>query len=246
MELFGPADEEYIKKLANIGLPIVLSISPESCVDSVRKSQGRKYGNEELLKTVRLCKKYNIPIGVFSMIALADDTRKTVKETWKIWEEICAINRETKGDSPVHYAFGPMILLDPGSLAFDFPEKYGYRLLFKDLEGYVQGMSQPSWHQWISYETRFLNRDSITQLILDSIEHSINLREKFGLFSKYEADMDRMSLVTINKAVVDVLDRTMNIQDEDEKLKALGSLRESLDDLLNINASYQEHSANDY
>jgi len=232
MELFGPADDEYIKQLANTGVPIVLSISPESCVDSVRKAHGRKYDNKELLRTVRLCKKYNIPIGIFSMIALAEDTRETIKETWKIWEQICLINQEVKDKSPAHYAFGPMILLDPGSCAFDFPNKYGYRLIFKNLEGYIQGMSLPSWHQWISYETKFLSRDSITQLIIDSIEYSINLREKYGLYSECEADIDRLRFITINKIVVDVVNEAMNIQDEDERLKALGSFRESLNELL--------------
>ncbi len=241
MELFAPADEDYIRQMANTGVPIVLSISPESCCDETRKAQGRKYGNEELFKTLRLCKKYNIPIGVFSMLALGEDTPKTVKDTWKIWEKICIINREISGKSPVHHAFGPMILLDPGSPAFDYPENHGYRIKFNNLEEYIKGMSLPSWHQWISYETRFLNRDAITQLIIDSIECSINLRERFGIFDKYEADMDRVRLVTINKTLVDIVNGETDLQGEDEKFKALVSLRESLIELSNIEKSYQEY-----
>jgi B12-binding domain/radical SAM domain protein len=241
MELFGPADEEYIKQMANTGCPIALSISPESCCDGVRKAQGRKYDNEELFKTLKLCKKYNIPIGVFSMIALGDDTPKTVKDTWKIWEQISVINRESSGKSPVHHAFGPMILLDPGSPAFDHPENHGYHLKFKNLEEYIEGMSLMSWPQWISYETRFLNRDAITQLIIDSIECSINLRERFGIFGKYEADMNRLRLVTINQTLVDIINDQMDIHGEDNKLKALTSLKDSLIQLSQIDKSYQEH-----
>lgn len=164
-----------------------------------------------------------------------------MKDTWKIWEQICIINRESSGKSPVHHAFGPMILLDPGSLAFDYPEKHGYRIKFNNIEEYIKGMSLPSWHQWISYETRFLNRDAITQLIIDSIECSINLRERFGIFDKYEADMDRVRLVTINKTLVDIVNGETDLQGEDEKLKALVSLRESLIELSNIEKSYQEY-----
>lgn len=240
MELFGPADEEYIKQMASIGLPIALSISPESCCDEVRKAQGRKYGNEELYKTLKLCRKYNIPIGVFSMIALGDDTPKTIKETWKIWEQICIINCESSGRSPIHFAFGPMILLDPGSPAFDYPESHGYRLKFKDLEGYIKGMSLISWHQWISYETKYFNRDAITKLIIDSIERSISLREQYGIFDKYEADMNRVRLVTINQMMVDIVNGEIEFPDEDNKLKALVSLKESLTELSQIDKSYQE------
>jgi B12-binding domain/radical SAM domain protein len=232
MELFGPADEEYIRQMANTGIPIVLSISPESCCDSVRKTHGRKYDNEELFNTLKLCKKYGIPIGVFSMIALGDDTPKTIKDTWKIWEQICVINQEYKGETPIHHAFGPMILLDPGSLAFDYPANYGYRLRFNNLEEYVNGMSLLSWHQWISYETKYLNKDSIAKLIIDSIEYSINLREKFGLFSEHDASSRRLRSVTINKMTIDVVNQVMGIEDEDERLETLSSFKKELDEAL--------------
>jgi len=232
MELFGPADEEYIRQMANTGVPIVLSISPESCCDEIRKAQGRKYGNEELFRTLRLCKKYNIPIGVFSMIALGDDTPKTVKDNWKIWEQICVINREGSGKSPVHHAFGPMILLDPGSPAFDYPENHGYRLRFNNLEEYINGMSLMSWHQWISYETKYLNRETIAKLIMDSIEYSIDLRERFGLFSGHDASARKLRNVTINKMVMDVVNQVMEIEDEAERFEAVSSFKKELDEAL--------------
>jgi len=232
MELFGPADEDYLKQIANVGLPIVLSISPESCCDVIRKEQGRKYGNEELFKTLKLCKKYNIPIGVFSMIALGDDTPKTIKDTWKIWEQICIINRESSGKSPVHHAFGPMILLDPGSPAFDYPEKHGYRLRFNNLEEYINGMSLMSWHQWISYETKYLNRETIIKLIMDSIEYSIDLRERFGLFSEHDASARKLRFVTINKMVVDVVNQVMDLDNEEERLETITTFKKELDDAL--------------
>ncbi|MFP4642399.1 MAG: radical SAM protein, partial [Dehalococcoidia bacterium] len=175
MELFGPADEEYVRELSKVGVPIVLTISPESGVDSVRRSHGRNYTNEELFRTVEICKKYDIPLGSFSMAALANDTSDTIKQTWEWWEQLCSMN--SNGKTQVDYAFGPMLLLDPGSLAFDLPKSHGYRLIFENLEDYIEGMSHSSWHQWISYETRFLDRESITKLTIDSIEHSINLRE---------------------------------------------------------------------
>ena len=232
MELFGPADEEYIKQIANTEMPIVLSISPESCSDGVRKAQGRKYDNETLFKTLKLCKKYNVPIGVFSMIALGDDTPKTVKETWKVWEQISIINRESSGKSPVHHAFGPMILLDPGSPAFDYPDNHGYRLRFKNLEEYIEGMSLMSWHQWISYETKYLNRETIAKLVMDSIEYSIGLRERFGVFSEHDASARKLRFVTINKMVIDVVNQVMDIEDEEEQFEAISTFKKELDEAL--------------
>ncbi len=227
MELFAPADEEYIAELSKVQVPIVLTISPESGVDSVRGAHGRKYTNEELFRTIELCKKYGIALGTFSMAALANDTAATIKETWKGWETICSLNRD--GEAPVDYAFGPMILLDPGSLAFDRPSSYGYRLRFKNLEEYIEGLSLPSWHQWISYETKSLDRDAIALLTIDSIEYSINLRERYGLYNKVQADTARFCFVQAGKETINVVNNAMSIPDEDERFKRLKSFGESLD-----------------
>ena len=116
------------------------------------------------------------------------------------------------------HSFGPMILLDPGSPAFNFPDKHGYRIIFKNLKDYIDGLSLPSWHQWMSYETRFLNRDSIVRLIIDSIECSINLREKYGLYSKSDADRKRSYYVDANKKIIDMVNRVMSLHSEDECL----------------------------
>jgi B12-binding domain/radical SAM domain protein len=228
MELFSPADEGYIQELSKINAPIALIISPESCVERVRKAHGRNYTNQELFRTIKACEKFDIPIGIFSMIALANDTRKTIREAWQIWEQICLTSQKSKGRTLVHFAFGPMILLDPGSHGFDFPTGHGYRLIFKTLEDYINGMSLPSWHQWISYETKSLDRDSIAKLIIDSVENTIDLEEKYGLCSSFEADAARLWTVTANRLAIDVVNDAMSLH-EGERLEMLKSFIESLD-----------------
>jgi B12-binding domain/radical SAM domain protein len=235
MELFSPADEEFIRELSKIDVPIVLTISPESGVDHVRGAHGRKYTNEGLLRTIELCKKYGIKLGSFSMLALANDTPETIKKTWESWEQICMLN--LKNNAPVDYAFGPMLLLDPGSLAFDRPTSYGYHLVFKDLEDYVNGMSLPSWHQWISYETKSLDRDLIAKLTIDSLEYSINLRERCGFYSKSDADTARFWFVDAGKETIDVVNKAMNFSSERKRLKKLKSFRESLESRLSTQIS---------
>jgi B12-binding domain/radical SAM domain protein len=227
MELFGPADEEYIRELSKIGVPVTLSISPESCVDAVRGAHGRNYVNEDLFSTIAICKKYGVKLGIFSMIALAEDTAETIRQTWDGWVEICSMNRKDR--APVDYAFGPMILLDPGSLAFDAPESHGYSLRFKTLEEYRAGMSLPAWNQWISYETKNLDREQITKLIIDSLEYSINLREKCGYYTKAQADTARFCFVEASRSTIEVVDHVMSLPDEAERQRVLQSFREALD-----------------
>lgn len=228
MELFNPAREEYIRALSTIDVPVALSISPESGVESVRMAHGRNYTNEELFATLRTSKKHGIPLGVFFMTALAQDTDDTIRETWSVWEKICRIDKAAEGRAPVHHAFGPMVLLDPGSLAFDLPANYGYRVISKTLEDYIKGMSFPSWHMWISYETKFLSKELIANNILDSIEYSIHLRERYGVYDRSKAAIDRLHYVSANRLVIKAVNKSMNLQDENERLDELKSLRKFL------------------
>jgi B12-binding domain/radical SAM domain protein len=242
MELFGPADEEFIRELSRISVPVALTISPESGVDHVRQSHGRSYTNEELYRTMDLCKKYGIKLGSFTMAALAEDTTQTIRETWDTWEQICLLNVNER--APVDYAFGPMLLLDPGSLAFDQPEKYGYRLVFKTLEDYIAGMNLPSWHQWISYETRNLTRDDIIQLTIDSLEYSINLRERVGFYNHDDASIARFCFVESAKETVKVVNEAMELpqKERDTLLKRYNQFVEmKLGSLLFMN--YQREQA---
>lgn len=195
MELWDPADDEYIREISKIGIPIVLTISPESCVESVRRAHGRNYSNAELFRTIKLCKKYGISLATFTMIALAKDTPDTIRKNWEVWEEICNLNQKLNNKTSALYSFGPMILLDPGSHAFDYPSSYGYKLIFNNLEDYVKGMSHPSWHQWVSYETELLKKDMIIKLTNKSIFNSISLMERYGVCSSADADKMRQQLL---------------------------------------------------
>jgi hypothetical protein len=172
------------------------------------------------------------------MIGLAEETAETTRETWNMWEELCFMDQKTRYKGPFrgleHYfamggpVFGQMILLDPGSLAFDFPAKYGYHLVFRSLEEYIMGMSLPSWHQWISYETKHLDRDALAELILESLENPIYEREKFGIYGKTEATARRFR-VAAERIVIEEIDRMLSL-DETEQEPRLRSLRSAFDE----------------
>ena len=231
MELFEPADKSYLEKLASIGTPLTLTISPESGVDEVRMLHGRMYSNKELFKTMEACLKHkdSMRLIVFFMFGLANETEETAKETVRLWEKICILDG---GHNAVMFAFGPMILLDPCSLAFDRPEEHGYKLVFKSLEDYVNGLSMPSWHQWISYETRYLNRAKIADLILRLIEHSINLREKYGIYNKLQAFKERAYFVWANRMIIREVEKATKGSSDFERLLRLKCLKEKIDDYL--------------
>ncbi|MEM2910090.1 MAG: radical SAM protein [Nitrososphaerota archaeon] len=234
MDLFYPADEEYVKELSRIGVTMALNISPESGSYEVRKKHGRNYTNEALLATVKKCHRYHMPITVYFLLPLAPDTKESVKETWRLWGALCELDREAldKGllkdveervpvGGPI---MGHMVFLDPGSLGYDYPEKYGYRVLFKNIKDCIQSLSMPHWVQRINYETDSLDRDAITGFIYESMEVVISQREKYRLFDPHEIYIQRL-LLNVDKTIAGEVKHIMGLKDEILKKLKLRELK---------------------
>jgi hypothetical protein len=126
---------------------------------------------------------------------------------------------------------GP-IILEPGSLAFDYPEKYGYKLLYDNLYEYTNALSKPSWHQWLNHETDVLTREELISLIFESVVYSINERKKYGAYDNIQAAF-KQAQTRADMMAVDIVDLIMSLQDDAERRLRLKSLRETIDSLLN-------------
>ena len=218
-ELFEPADRSFLNYLSE-NRPaenILLTISPESGVEDVRRIHGREYSNEELLRTCRYCRELDIPLGVFFMNGLGAETFDTMKQGWNLWRKISSIEKEVKGNHHIFVEFGPMIFLDPGSPAFDYPEKHRYRLRFKRFNDYYQAMvKSPYWAQWISYETFDVNTSGQAKMILDSLEKILDLKKESGMITEEECKQRKLD-VNLERILASEFDKVMKIEDLAER-----------------------------
>jgi hypothetical protein len=172
------------------------------------------------------------------MLALGEEDYRTLQKTWKLWEEIIALDRALRVGNEREYSyplnfkpdFGPMIILDPGSLAFDYPERYGYKLIYKSFNDYIQGMSNPSWHQWISYRTKYLDTSDIAKLTLKSIEKILCLLEKYNFYENPLNAAQRKFLrfkTTIDNFLIkeiDNINKCKTLEERNNRLEALNKL----------------------
>ena len=238
MDLLAPADEEYIKEIANIGKPIVLYLCPEAGSCAVRQAQGRHYSNEEILDTVNLCNKYHIPVTTFFSVGLAGETEQTMRETYDLWDKICLQERnrghfgKTKRfDSVGGPIIGP-IILEPGSMAYDNPEKYGYKLSFKNLEEYIEALSKPSWHQWLNHETATWDKNALMRYIFESIEYSISQRRKYDYYDNFQTSIEYQKL-KMNMIAVGVVNGIIELEDEEDVKARLVAFKDAIDSINN-------------
>jgi hypothetical protein len=239
LDLLAPADEEFIGEVAKIGRRVILHLCPDTGCDAVRRRLGRNYTNAELVHTIELCLKYRIPVTNFFSVGLAGEGEEEIRQTWELWARLDAINHEAAarghfGDIDKSVPIGGQILgpivLDPGSRAYDAPKKYGYKLLYRNLEEYIAGLSQPTWDRWLNYETDRFDRRSIVELILQSVEFTIDQREQYGFYKRPEAHYERCR-VEADRVVIQEMEKTLKIENPRERELRIIAIRRNLDGL---------------
>ncbi|MDO8687793.1 MAG: TIGR04190 family B12-binding domain/radical SAM domain protein, partial [Dehalococcoidales bacterium] len=182
-ELFAPASGDILRKMGRVAPDFCLEMSPESHDPEIRKIVGRNYSNEAFEQT--LADALDAGCGrldVFFMTGLPKQTVQSVMDT----VDYCGYQLEKfKGDKRLAHFIAPISpFLDPGSLAFEHPERYGYKVLFRKLEEYRQALILPSWKYSLNYETDWMTRDQIAESAYEAIRRLIRLKAKYGVISK--------------------------------------------------------------
>jgi len=232
LELFEEADETFFRTLRKFKPTerVGITISAESGSETVRRAQGRSYSNDSLLKVIRSSLDNGFPISTYFMLALAREDSASIDDTYKLWEKILQLNHHDTNAKAL-LDFGPMILLDPGSLAFDRSHANGYSLRCRSFQDYYERLGLPSWKQWISYETDSLSAENIVNLVLDSTSRFADLFESFQLMSRDQSQKLKQS-VSLERIVLKEIDSIMHISDGEEKANRLNELREIVRDPL--------------
>jgi len=187
LEIFSPAPADFLNKLSLACPDFCLEISPESHDPVVRKAAGKFYSNEALEQMIADAIKIGFGrLDIFFMIGLPKQTEKSVMETIDYCEHL--LDR-FKGDKRISLFIGPLApFLDPGSLAFEQPERYGYRILLRTLEEHRQALLSPSWRYTLNYETEWMTRHQIMDMTYEAILRLTRIKAKYGLISREMAE----------------------------------------------------------
>jgi len=108
----------------------------------------------------------------------------------------------------------------PGCLAFEYPERYGFKLKYKTLEEHRQALTLPSWKYSINYETEWLSNDEITEVTYEAIARLTRLKAKYSQIPQKMADeqIERIERAKDLEIRIDALMQSGN-QEEILKLK---------------------------
>jgi B12-binding domain/radical SAM domain protein len=195
-ELFNPAPHEFLRKMGDACPRFCLEISPESHDPAVRIPAGRNYSNEALEQTIADTLKAGCSrMDVYFMIGLTHQTAQSALDSI----DYCGhLLEKFKGDRRLALFTAPLSpFLDPGSLGFEHPERYGYKLICRTIEEHRQALLSPSWKYSLNYETEWMTRDEIAETAYEAILRLNNLKAQFGTISP---EMARAGVERINRS----------------------------------------------
>jgi B12-binding domain/radical SAM domain protein len=225
-EFFVPPSGTQLKRIAESILNFNIEISPESHDEEVRKAFGRPYNNQSLERmlgdAIDLGSKR---IDLFFMTGLPKQTYPSVLETVDYCRSLLERFRSYNKLFPFISPLAPF--LDPGSMVFETPEKYGYRLLYRTVEEHRQALLAPSWKYILNYETEWMNRDEIVYSTYEAGKRLNRLKAEFGLIDPKTADSVESRLEEAVRVMKEI-DRIVALSDPKERENALESISSGL------------------
>ena len=186
-EFFGPppeGDEFYQLCDANLKNWSV-EISAESHDDDVRAAFGKgHYKMEELEKTIvdalshPNCERFDL----YFMTGIPKQTAASVRETGEYVEHLYSL---VNYDPRLVVMTSPMApFLDVGSIAFDNPEHYGYKLRARTFEEHRQRMILPSWKHIMNYESTYMSVDEMVDATYDAALDINRIKGQHGIIDQ--------------------------------------------------------------
>ncbi len=229
LELFGPAPADYLRRLKRALPNFTLEVSLESHDPAVRRAFGKGYDTQAIEETLQYaleagCKR----LDVFFMIGLPRQTYESVIET----VEYCGrlMQRFDREERPRLYPFiSPLApFVDPGSAAFEEPQRHGYRLFYRSLAEHRQALVQPSWKYMLNYETAWMTRDEIVASSYEAGLRLNRLKARYGLITAGQAESTEVR-IRAAVALSDEIDRVLALPDKAERQARLAALKPAVD-----------------
>ncbi|MFQ6051706.1 MAG: TIGR04190 family B12-binding domain/radical SAM domain protein [Candidatus Hydrothermarchaeota archaeon] len=226
VEFFKPPSDSFLEKISRTFKEFYLQISPESHDYYIRRNQGRNYGNKDLEKAIKKAIELGCSrIDVFFMIGIPGQTMDSVYET----VEYCAHLIELDSYRSVRPFISPLApFLDPGSLAYENPAKFGYKLFLRSLEDHRRALLNPSWKHTLNYETKWLKKEDIVKSTYESAIRLNRIKMEKNVINQEEA-LEIEERILLSRNILYEIDNALKFDGEKRENK-LSELKSKLEE----------------
>ena len=230
-ELFVPAGDDFFSMVNHYIGEYSMEFSPDSHDEIVRLAMGKGYDNKSIEKTVTSSFKNGcVRFDLFYMNGLPSQTvesaMNSVRAAKGLWESV----KKDDGLFIYNAPFAPFV--DPGSRAFENPDKWGYRFFARTLEEHRRLLDNPSWKLVLSYETKWMTRDQIADTSYDAANELARIEFEAGRIPE-EMYRTRVERTEYARDVMKRIDDIMAIVDKEERESKLWGIKQEGEDLMN-------------
>jgi B12-binding domain/radical SAM domain protein len=230
VELFGPADRDFIQRVAEAMPNWTLEVSLESHSEEVRAAFGRSYKNGPIEDTMRYALEAGVQrLDVFFMIGLPKQDYQSVMDTVDYCETLMRDIDLGSRRRLIPFISPLAPFLDPGSPVFENPERYGYRFFARTLEEHRQALVQPSWKYVLNYETQWMNRDQIVDSTYEAGLRLNRLKAHYRLVDAAQARQTEQRILKARRLIAQV-DDIMSVGDAERRGRLLRAIKPQVDD----------------
>jgi radical SAM superfamily enzyme YgiQ (UPF0313 family) len=204
-------------------------MSPESHDDEIRKTMGKPYTTAQMEDTIDSALKHGAEkIDVYFMVGLSGQTPESALESIDYARHLYDVMDNNR---KIYTFTSPMApFLDPGSMVYEDPERYGFTRLYTSLREHKQALYQPSWKLYLSYDTNWMTRDQVAETTYEAMIRLNQLKMDVGITSSANGEKISYGLNmarTIMHRIDDIIEET---SDPDERQRRYGALKIEIDD----------------
>jgi len=231
IELFDAADRTFFDQVARAIPNFTVEISMESHDEAVRRAFGRPYSNA----AIERCMDDALAAGcqrldLFFMTGLKQQTYESVMGTVEYSRTLLA-RYAGQGEKRLIPFISPLApFLDPGSRAFEEPEKHGYRLFARTLEEHRQALLAPSWKYVLNYETVWMNRDQIVAATYEAGRRMNLIKGEYNVIDAQIAAATDRRIASASQLITEIDEIVAHTPDPLERQRQLHLLKQHVDD----------------
>ena len=228
-EFFWGVEKEFIEEIAGAVRRFVVQISPESHDPRVLKLANKSFTAETIESSINNvlssgCQR----LDVFFMSGMPGQTYTSVMESIAYCGRML---NSVEGDPRLRFFISPLApFLDPGSLAYERSDLFGYRKLCHTLSEHRDALLSPSWKYVLSYETNWMKRSEIVDSTYQAAFQLNRYKEKYGQIGRDKSQLieDRILKAV---ALMKQIDCLVNRNDERRLLLELQRLRPEIEEV---------------
>lgn len=230
LELFTPANSKFYEVASSAFASYSIEFSPDSHDEEVRFALGRRFRTASMEKTVQHALDHHCQrFDVFFMIGLPQQTKQSALESAAYSKHLYSL---VDNDKRLFVFTSPLApFLDPGSYAFENPDRMGYKLFARSLEEHRARLLSPSWKYVLSYETKWMTRDEIVDASYDAADILNRTRFDCRLIDKGELEA-RLERTGMARAMMRDIDAAMEMGSKVERDREFERLRQKGHELM--------------